>query len=333
MAGVTIPSVNLEVRDNEFLVLAGNGAVALLRIVAGLEKGEVRIGDRDAGNLPPKERDVAMVFSKGALYPRLTVRENIAAPLKARKYAKPEIEKRVKEAASILRIEPLLEKKPSALPDIECERAGLARAMALRPKVYLIHPLEMHAELSVLRQRIQATIIYATDDPAEAMALGDRIAVLKDGAIQQVDAPAAIHDYPANLFVAGFSSMNFIGGKLKELPDGFSFKESGGGNIECKLGNRPTAKPYAGKDVILGIHPKEIAVAGEKAGGCVFQAVVDSVEPLGSETIFRVQTGGHTVVCRARASADHGDEGRRMRFEMNPAKAHLFDPATTSRIA
>ena len=356
MAKITLTGVGnltLEVRDKEFLALAGpagSGKSAALRMIAGLDKissGEIQIGERRVNDLPPKDRETAMIFRADALYPAMSVRENIAFGLKMRKYPKAEIQKRVGEAAGILGIEQLLERKPDALSEPERRRVALGRAMARQPKVFLFdEPLfgldararaEMRAEITKLHKRLQATILYATREQEDAMTMADTIAVMKDGAVEQADAPMALYASPRNLFVAGFAgspSMNFIHGKLKETPEGVLFKENGG-SIECRFNDRPTLKTFSGKEVILGIRPEHIAVAKEPvaAGKGAFQAVVDFVEPAGAGTTFHVQTGAHTVVCRSESGADHGDEGRRMRFEMNLAKAHFFDPATTARVA
>jgi multiple sugar transport system ATP-binding protein len=198
--------------------------------------------------------------------------------------------------------------------------------------------VQMRTEITKLHQRLQATMIYVTHDQIEAMTMGDRIVVMKDGLVQQIDAPLALYNEPKNLFVAGFLGsppMNFVTGKLKSAPgDAVIFKESGDGVIEVKLNARPAAKAYVGKEVVLGIRPESIEVVKgpEKEPGSRFQAVVDLIEPMGAETNFYLQTGAHTVTCRSEALVDHREAGHRLQFDMNTAKAHLFDPETTNRI-
>lgn len=351
---VAVQDFNLEIKDREFVIFVGPsgcGKSTTLRMIAGLEeisKGDVYIGDRRVNDVPPKDRDIAMVFQNYALYPHMSVYENMAFGLKLRKYPKAEIHKRVMEAAAILGIESMLDRKPKALSGGQRQRVAVGRAIVRQPKVFLFdEPLsnldakmrvQMRMEITKLHQRLQSTMIYVTHDQVEAMTMGERIVVMKDGVIQQVDTPLALYNQPVNLFVAGFLGsppMNFLKGTLKGSPEGVIFKEAEGGNVEVLLKNRPAAADYVGKEVVLGIRPEDcdILAAGKKPGPDSFQAVVDIVEPMGAETYFYIQTGAHTVISRSHASADQSEVGHRLRFEINPDKAHLFDPVTTNRIA
>jgi len=350
---VAIQDFNLEVNDREFVVFAGPagcGKSAMLRMIAGLEKiskGDIFIGDRRVNDLPPKDRDIAMVFQNYALYPHMSVYENMAFGLKFRKFPKPGIKKRVTEAAAILGIEKCLDRKPAALSGGERQRVAVGRAIVQQPKVFLFDEplsnldagmrLQMRTELINLHQRLQATMICVTRDQAEAMTMGDRIVIMKEGLIQQTGAPMALYREPENLFVAGFlgsPAMNFIHGKLRESGDALIFKENQGGVIEIKLGNRPEARPFAGREIIAGIRPEniEIVTGPARPGGLRFQALVDVIERLGAEANVHLQTGAHTLVCRTPALLGNDDAGHRMQFEIDPARIHLFDPETTRRI-
>lgn len=349
-----VQDFNLEVKDREFVVFVGPsgcGKSTTLRMIAGLEeitKGDILIGDRLVNEVAPKDRDIAMVFQNYALYPHMSVYDNLAFELQLRKFPKAEIRKRVQEAAGILGIEELLERKPKALSGGQRQRVAVGRAIVRQPKVFLFdEPLsnldakmrvQMRTEITKLHQRLQATMIYVTHDQVEAMTMGDRIVVMKEGVIQQTDAPLALYNRPANLFVAGFlgsPSMNFIKGKLKDSADGVIFKEMEGGVIECKLTGHAAAKEFVGKEVVLGIRPEDLEVVQgvERPAGCRFPAIVDLVEPMGAETNLYLQTGMHTLICRSETHFEHREVGHRLQFEMDLAKAHLFDPVTTHRIA
>ncbi len=348
-----VQNFDLEVHDREFVVFVGPsgcGKTTTLRMIAGLEevsKGEIYIGDRLVNRVPPKDRDIAMVFQNYALYPHMTVYENLLFGIKFRNYPKAEIKKRVQEAATILGIEGLLERKPQALSGGQRQRVAVGRALVGQPKVFLFdEPLsnldakmrvQMRTEIIKLHQRLQATMIYVTHDQVEAMTMGDRIVVMKEGVIQQMDAPLKLYNEPVNLFVAGFLGsppMNFINGKLRASGGALVFKEIDGGTIELKFTNRPEFAPFAGQDVVLGIRPEDVEfVQGvEKPRGTRFQAVVDIIEPMGAETYLYAQSGAHTIISRSSASLDHSETGHRLQFEINPEKAHVFDPVTTLRI-
>ena len=349
--------VSLEVVDKEFLVLvgpSGAGKSTLLRLVAGLETpdagGEILLGGQPVQDLPAHRRDVAMVFQDDALYPHLSVAENLGFALKMRGAADGEIKKRVAEAAGILDLETLLTRRPASLSGGERQRVALGRAVVRQPKVFLLdeplsaldYPtrLACRAELIKLHQRLQATTIYVTHDPVDALTLGSRLAVLRDGAVRQVDTPLEVYRAPDDLFVAGFVGhppMNRLPGRLAAKDGRLVFKEAGGGVVEVRFreADRPALTAYAGQDVVLGVRPEDIelaegaAVKGEEN---VTQALVDYVEATGAETFFHLQTGQQALVARSRVAVDARDAGRRARFRIDAARAHVFDPATGQRV-
>lgn len=351
-----VSDVSLEIQDREFVVLVGPsgcGKSTTLRMIAGLEeisKGDIYIADRRVNDVPPKDRDIAMVFQNYALYPHMSVYDNLAFGLMLRKYPKAEIKKRVIDAASILGIEELLDRKPKALSGGQRQRVAVGRAIVRQPKVFLFdEPLsnldakmrvQMRTEIAKLHQRLQATMIYVTHDQIEAMTMGDRIVVMNNGVVQQTDTPLTLYNQPANLFVAGFLGsppMNFVNGTLKQERDSFLFSEIQGGTIEVSLPTqeRPGAREFVGRPMLLGIRPEDIELAqfGQSDGSTwSFPAIVDIVEPMGAETNLYLQTGAHTVVCRSQRALDHREAGHRLQFEMNLKKAHLFEPASGKRI-
>jgi multiple sugar transport system ATP-binding protein len=358
-----VTDFNLDIEDREFVVFVGPsgcGKSTTLRMIAGLEeisKGDIFIGDKRVNDVPPKDRDIAMVFQNYALYPHMSVLENMAFGLKLRKFPKAEIQKRVNEAAAILGLEQLLDRKPKALSGGQRQRVAVGRAIVRQPKVFLFdEPLsnldakmrvQMRTEIIKLHQRLQATMIYVTHDQVEAMTMGTRIVVmdavvnpetgLKEGVIQQVDAPLKLYNEPANLFVAGFLGsppMNFLKGTLRGDGDHLTFKEIPGGTLELKLGSRPAARGYAGKEVILGVRPEscDLVPEGKPLPENSFQAVVDIVEPMGAETYFYLQTGAHTIISRSHALVDQREAGHRLRFEIQASQVHLFDSQTGLRI-
>ncbi len=353
-----VKDVSLEIADREFVVLVGPsgcGKSTTLRMIAGLEeisKGDIYIGDKRVNDVAPKDRDIAMVFQNYALYPHMSVYDNLAFGLKLRKFPRTEIKKRVVDAASILGIENLLDRKPKALSGGQRQRVAVGRAIVRQPKVFLFdEPLsnldakmrvQMRTEITKLHQRLQATMIYVTHDQVEAMTMGDRIVVMDNGIVQQNEAPLALYNEPVNLFVAGFLGsppMNFISGTLKQDGEKIRFCEVEGGTIDVAFpaAERPAVREFIGKKVILGIRPEDLEVATfsrkeGKAAGLGFPAIVDIVEPMGAETNLYLQTGAHTLVCRSQGAFDHREAGRRLQFEMNLAKAHLFDPVSTNRL-
>jgi multiple sugar transport system ATP-binding protein len=348
-----VENFSLDIFDREFVVFVGPsgcGKSTTLRMIAGLEeisKGDVLIGDKRVNDFPPKDRDIAMVFQNYALYPHMSVYDNMAFGLELRKYPKAEIKKRVTEAAGILGIEQLLDRRPKALSGGQRQRVAVGRAIVRQPEVFLFdEPLsnldakmrvQMRTEITKLHQRLQATMIYVTHDQIEAMTMGTRIVVMKDGVIQQVDSPLKIYDEPKNLFVAGFLGsppMNLVKGALHGQNGALVFKEVQGGVIEVELGDRKAAAGYVGKEVVLGVRPEScnLVPSGQCSSNNCFQAVVDIVEPMGAETYFHLQTGAHPMISRSPFGAQQADAGHRFKFQINAKVAHLFDPVTTHRI-
>jgi multiple sugar transport system ATP-binding protein len=341
---------SLEVRDREFVVLAGPqgcGHSLLLRLIAGLNPlpgGEIVIGNRPVHLLPPVQRDVAMVFSQPALFPHWSVAQNIAFGLRGRHFPKTEVGKRVREAADIAGVAELLDRRPASLSALEGLRVALARAIVRQPKLILLdHPLAgldalarpaMRAELVKLQERLQTTVLYATSDPLEAMALGHRVALMEAGQLTQFDAPLAVYRQPANLFAARFLGqprINLLPGRLRSAAQGVLFKENGG-TVEVAFADAP--KEWVGKEVVLGVRPEELE-PGEvsKSRGARCQGIVDHVEVNGAETLYYIETGANTVILRASGSGEAGGAGRRMAFDIDPARVHLFDAETKARLA
>jgi multiple sugar transport system ATP-binding protein len=352
----TVDNLDIEIQDREFVVLVGPrncGISSVVRMIAGLEdssNGEILIGGRRVNEMPPKDRDVAMVFQGQAAYPRMSVHDNLAFGLKLRKFPDADIEKRVIAAARILGLQELLGREPASLSSEQRQRVAIARAIARQPKVFLFdEPLanleakargQLRNEIIKLHQRVQATMIYATHDPIEALAMGGRIVVMNGGVIQQDGTATTLYDQPVNVFVAEFAGslpMNFIRGMLKQDRDGFLFSEAEDGTIEVRL---PMAEFAAGKDmmgkpVLLGIRPEEITMvespqAGKHSGR--FPAIIDRVEATGAGGDLHLQTGAHTLVCRTQRGVDHRQAGHRFQFELNVEKVCLFDPISGRRI-
>jgi multiple sugar transport system ATP-binding protein len=351
-----VNDLDLEVQDREFVVLAGPpgcGISSVVRMIAGLDessRGEICLGDRLVNDLPPKDRDVALVSQDHTLYPRMSVFDNLAFGLKLRKFPAAELKKRVLGAAEVLGLQELLEHEPKSLSREQRQRVAIARAVALQPKVFLFdEPLVtleakarglMRHEIAKLHQRLDATAIYATHDPVEAMALGGRIVVMNHGALQQDGTARTLYDEPANVFVAGFvgaTPMNFVRGSLRQERDWLLFSEAEEGTIEVRwpISEFLEGREFVGKPVLLGIRPEEIGIADstttEKYGGN-FPALIDHVEVLGAETNLYLQTGVHTLVCRVQAGMNLLEVGRRGRFSLNLNKLCLFDPISTRRI-
>jgi multiple sugar transport system ATP-binding protein len=280
----------------------------------------------------------------------MSVYDNMAFGLKLRKYPRAEIKKRVMDAASILGIEELLERRPKALSGGQRQRVAVGRAIVRQPKVFLFdEPLsnldaklrvQMRTEITKLHQRLQATMIYVTHDQVEAMTMGDRIVVMNGGVVQQTDTPLKLYTEPANLFVAGFLGsppMNFINGTLKEEKATLLFSEIEGGTMQVRLPAeyRERASEWIGRPILFGIRPEDIELAqfsGSETSKGSFPAIVDIVEPMGAETNLYLQTGAHTVVCRSQRPLDHREAGHRFQFEMSLNKAHLFDPTSGRRV-
>ncbi len=350
---LAVDDFNLEVHDKEFLILVGPsgcGKSTSLRMVAGLEEmssGEIRIGGKVVNDVPPKDRDIAMVFQNYALYPHMTVYKNMAFGLKLRKYPKPEIDKRVHEAAQILGIEDLLDRKPKALSGGQRQRVAVGRAIVRKPKVFLFdEPLsnldaklrvQMRTEISKLHNRLETTMIYVTHDQTEAMTMGDRIVVMKDGKILQVDDPITLYDHPKNLFVAGFIGsppMNFIQGKLVSQGGNVFFDE---GHIKVQLDEKhldSQAQSFTNQRVIFGIRPEDIhdpAEIRDPRPNTSVRAKVEVIEPVGSESIWYLSAGTATFIAKVNSHVK-AEVNREKELVFNVTKAHLFDPASEKAI-
>ena len=348
--------LNLEIDDGEWMVVAGpsgSGKSTLLRMIAGLDEisgGEIRFGERRVNDLAPRDRDVAMVFGIGGLYPRMTVDENMAFGLQRRNYARAEIKKRIADAAKILGIENLLDRHPNALSAEQRQRVTIGRAVVRQPKVLLFdEPLaeldpdaraRIRSEIKRLHQRLQSTTIYATRDPIEAMTMGDRIVVMNNGHVEQLGRLRELYDRPANLFVAGFLGnppMNLIHGTLNQERDAIVFRESGDGTVTTRIAptNAVALGGYVGKPVVLGIRADALEIAASTKPGRIdthFAAILELVEPTGSEAYLHLHTGAHQIICRGNLVAEEHQPGDRLQVEFNPAKACFFDPETTNRL-
>lgn len=349
---VVVYDFNLEIKDKEFLVLVGPsgcGKTTTLRMIAGLEEissGEIYIGDRLINDIAPKDRDISMVFQSYALYPHMSVYENMAFGLKLRKLPKNEIDSRVREAARILDIDKLLDRKPKALSGGQRQRVALGRAYVREPKVFLMdEPLsnldaklrvQMRAEISKLRHRLQTTIVYVTHDQTEAMTMGDRIVVMKDGFIQQVDTPMNLYNHPKNMFVAGFigsPSTNFIKVTLIE-ESGKYWLTNSEFKISASPDRREALTPYLGKEIILGIRPEGIFDNDEFIEGhpeWVIDVNIEVVEPMGSENYVYFSLNGENVIARVNATSTAKVlTNHKVAFDMDQAR--YFDPETQNVI-
>jgi multiple sugar transport system ATP-binding protein len=348
-----VKSISLDVADREFMVLVGPsgcGKSTTLRMIAGLEditSGTVRIGGRVVNDVLPKDRDIAMVFQNYALYPHMTVYENMAFGLKLRKFPKAEIDARVREAAAMLGLESLLARRPKALSGGQRQRVALGRAIVRKPKVFLFdEPLSnldakmrvsTRTEISRLHARLGATMIYVTHDQVEAMTMGDRICVMKDGDIVQVAEPLELYNRPRNLFVAGFIGsppMNFFRGILAGTGARLRFTEDNPGTapLTLELGGALSAAAagHVGRTVILGVRPEAIRDALSAAApeaGTTAAAQVEVSEPMGSETLLYLTTGATSFVARVGPS-DTFRVGQEVRVVFDLARAHLFDPTS-----
>ena len=347
---VAVQDFNLEIADKEFIVLVGPsgcGKSTTLRMIAGLEEiseGELYIGDRLVNDVAPKDRDIAMVFQNYALYPHMTVYENMAFALKLRKMPKKEIDKRVREAAEILDITEYLGRKPKALSGGQRQRVAIGRAIVREPKVFLMdEPLsnldaklrnQMRAEIIKLRQRIDTTFVYVTHDQTEAMTLGDRIVIMKDGFIQQIGTPQQVFDCPSNLFVAGFigtPQMNFINCVLeKKGEDYYITFGSNSLKLPAEKAANPVLKDYVGKEVVAGIRPECIhddAASLKAMSDAVIECDVEVTELMGAEIYLYLVAEETSMTARvsARSTTRAGDIVN-VAFDMS--RIHLFDKDT-----
>ncbi len=346
---------NLEIADKEFIVLVGPsgcGKSTTLRMVAGLEeisKGELHIDGKLVNDVEPKDRDIAMVFQSYALYPHMTVRENMEFPLKLRKMDKDEIKRRVDQAAEILDIGVYLDRKPKALSGGQRQRVAIGRAIVREPKVLLMdEPLsnldaklrnQMRAEIIKLRQRINTTFVYVTHDQTEAMTLGDRIVIMKDGLVQQIGTPQQVFEHPINVFVAGFigtPQMNFFQGQLEKTGNGYQIKCLGATiPVEGELAQKLAAKNLSNRAVTVGIRPEHITVKGADAANAI-QSSIEVSELMGSELYLHATVGDNKqeIVMRIPTidlPAEHRGGvpyGTKFNFTFPSNLIHLFDPDT-----
>jgi len=347
-----VDCMTLDIKDEEFVVLVGPsgcGKTTTLRMIAGLEEiseGRISIGDRVVNDVPPKDRDIAMVFQNYALYPHMTVYKNMAFGLKLRKYPKKEIKERVMQAAKILGIEELLDRKPKQLSGGQRQRVAVGRAIVRQPKAFLFdEPLsnldaklrvETRAELKKLHRQLRTTTIYVTHDQEEAMTLGDRVVVMRDGVVQQCDRPLSIYSQPLNRFVAGFLGtppMNFFEGKLFKSDGKFYFDEGANKLRLPEKWNGALAR-YEGRQMVLGVRPEsffpkpEGPFAGEE--NCI-KVTVEVIEPLGNEQDIYVRTKATDhIVCRIDAH-ERFREREEVSMYIDINRIHVFEPGETGR--
>jgi multiple sugar transport system ATP-binding protein len=360
---VAVHGVDLVVADGEFVVLVGPsgcGKSTTLRMIAGLESitaGRLYIGDRLVNDVPPKDRDIAMVFQNYALYPHMTVRENLAFALKLRKLSASEIERRVRKAADTLGLDGVLDRKPRHLSGGQRQRVAVGRAIVREPSVFLFdEPLsnldaklrvQTRREIAKLHRDLDATMIYVTHDQVEAMTLGDRIVVMNAGHVQQVDTPLVLYDRPANRFVAGFigsPAMNFVDGEIGDTNDA-----TGGGRRAFVVSGHSLVVPIAGglaqqvapgRRVVMGIRPEDLTVAPASSGdslgagstSVVVAARIDLIEPLGNETLIHATVGSQSMTARSAARELPG-VGANVTLAIDTAKTHWFDGESGDRIA
>ena len=347
-----VDNVSLEVHDKEFLVLVGPsgcGKSTSLRMVAGLEEassGEIFIGGELVNDVPARDRDIAMVFQNYALYPHMTVYENLAFGLKLRHYPKREIERRVQEAAEILGISLLFHRRPKELSGGERQRVAVGRAIVRKPKVFLFdEPLsnldaklrvQMRTELLKIHKRLQSTMIYVTHDQVEALTLGQRIVVMKDGHILQIGDPISVYENPKNKFVAGFIGsppMNFLHGKITQQNGHFYFTDRGV-KLEVMPQNYERISRFKDHPVILGIRPEDVydrIFAQDARPEYTITATVEVVEPMGSEIILLLNAGRNNFVARV-SNQDTAKVNQDLQIVFDMGKAHFFDPSSEESI-
>ncbi|MBI5691070.1 MAG: sn-glycerol-3-phosphate ABC transporter ATP-binding protein UgpC [Verrucomicrobia bacterium] len=351
-AFTAVKGINLTVEEGEFMVLVGPsgcGKSTTLRMIAGLEEvssGSIRIGDQVVNGVLPKDRDIAMVFQNYALYPHMSVYENLAFGLKLRRLPKSEIAARVQAAADLLGLADLLERKPKALSGGQRQRVAVGRAIVRRPKVFLFdEPLsnldakmrvQMRTEIARLHARLGATMIYVTHDQVEAMTMGDRICVMKEGQILQVAEPLELYQRPANLFVAGFIGsppMNFLRGAVVRSDNRRDFVADGGvGALRLALPARlaEPARALEGRAAVLGVRPEQVQLVAEGAPGG-HPCTVELAEPMGAETFLHLRSAAGVFIARVEAGVTHR-QGSRVCAAFELERAHLFDAASEIRL-
>jgi multiple sugar transport system ATP-binding protein len=382
---VAVNELDLYIKDGEFMVFVGPsgcGKTTALRMIAGLEtvtEGDVRIGDRVVNDVPPKDRDIAMVFQNYALYPHMTVYDNMAFGLKLAKTDKSEIDRRVKEAAKVLGLQEFLNRKPRALSGGQRQRVAMGRAIVREPQAFLMdEPLsnldaklrvQMRSEIGRIQHDLEVTTVYVTHDQVEAMTMGDRVAVIKKGELQQVGTPTELFQKPLNLFVAGFigsPSMNFASARIEESNGGYGFKL---GEQTLKLDDeilskRPDLKRYGGKDIVVGIRPQDFEdaeIASDAPEDCRLKAKIDLVEAIGTETLIHFvidapialtddmkelaqDAGTDAKTLEERSKEGHNEfvatvdprskikEGEPAELAIDLSRLHFFDPETNKGI-
>lgn len=343
---VGVEGATFDVADGELLVLVGPsgcGKSTLLRMIAGLEdisSGTLRIGDRIVNDVAPKDRDIAMVFQSYALYPHMSVAENLGFGLKLRGKSKTEIAQRVDEAARVLELGKLLDRKPAALSGGQRQRVALGRALVRHPQVFLLdEPLSnldaklragMRVEIARLHRQVGATMVYVTHDQVEAMTLGQRIVVLKDGHVQQIDTPMALYERPANLFVATFlgsPAMNVLQGRLVRA-DGLALDLGEGHRVPLGDG-RAVPEAWLQRDIAIGVRPESVQPAGGTAGA--FDGTIEMIEALGNETLVNLRIGPLALVSRM-APRELPPPGEALPLEIVPGRWHAFDAGTGERL-
>ncbi len=349
-----VDNMNLEIRDKEFLVLVGPsgcGKTTALRMIAGLEEatgGEIYIGDRVVNDVPPKDRDIAMVFQNYALYPHMSVYDNMAFALKMRKTPKDEIKQKVHESAEMLGLSQLLMRKPKQLSGGQRQRVALGRAIVREPAVFLMdEPLsnldaklrvQTRAELIKLHRKLGITTVYVTHDQVEAMTMGDRIVVMHDGLVQQVDTPLGLYNNPANMFVAGFigtPAMNFIESSVTE-DGGTYFIDTGAFKVKVPEDKKPALTDYVGKEVIFGIRPEDIFDKHvknpiEATPGNTITTVVDVIEPMGAVVTMYLSNPPHSIVATI-DSETKAKELEEIELVLDMANSHVFDKDTQNAV-
>ena len=346
-----IPDLSLEIEDKEFVVLVGPsgcGKSTTLRMIAGLEdisSGELYINDRLVNNIPPKDRDIAMVFQSYALYPHMTVYKNMAFALKLKKLPKNEIDEKVMWAAKILDIEPYLDRKPRALSGGQRQRVALGRAMVRNPEVFLLdEPLsnldaklrtEMRAQITTLHRKLQTTFVYVTHDQTEAMTMADRIVVMEKGKIRQFDTPQKLYNEPADMFVAGFigsPQMNFIDARIS-AESGRVFVEFSGYSFVVPKKKQKSLEDYTNKNVVLGIRPEHICSESDAdvSGKCPVTVVAEIAEMTGNETNIYFDLSGKRYIARVKTEKKIS-AGESVKLYFDPETAYFFDKETTKAI-
>ncbi len=345
-----VTDANFTVKDKEFVVLVGPsgcGKTTTLRMIAGLEEvseGEIFIDNKLVNYLPPKDRDIAMVFQNYALYPHMTVFENMAFGLKLKKINKTEIQNRVNEAARILGLEDYLNRKPKALSGGQRQRVAVGRAIVRKPKVFLFdEPLsnldaklrvQMRTEISKLHKQLGATMIYVTHDQTEAMTMGDRIVIMKDGIINQVDTPLNLYNKPVNQFVAGFigsPAMNFIHGKL--IKENKLLYLSNGSSVKFELTENQIDKlnGFSNNDIVIGIRPEDITLENNESNNIFINVSIEVVEPMGNESFIYFQVDGVQFISRIKAY-EKLHHGTNTKVYINSDKIYFFDNQTGNAI-